>query len=452
MFYHRDLAATSGSEYDDLFEKYWSDELPWESEFLDDPLRLIHREPLDHDHVSLRFPICDYARRIGEYRAQAKRDHGEKSGEQYAWKLQANTMFGILASRHHPTCNVVAGNVITAQGRAEAYALMMALNGIQVITDGATYRRDRIPACAFAECVELMPDYPLRHADEHSGIPFHDPESVPEDDEEFTKWYQEHVKRFFRVDGDEYERLFASHGLEHKETKGTDRPSFDAMTCDGSANYTKFLREDGEWTDHDCAMRAYRRDSKAELVPWILEAYRYDEMESLPPITRDEVLLKLEPAKQKANRAIRDGQISEVYLPLSLKVESVRVFKVLKPSAIIFRTPRQRKLVIRQLDKLQQATGCGLDLLVLRRPYGTHDRSITAVAEEIYHYIQSGGRDLTKKFNLSAERLSKEEGQAKLVAKRQGKLRELKEQADRELFERIDVALLDEDELLTGIV
>ena len=70
----------------------------------------------------------------------------------------------------------------------------------------------------------------------------------------------------------------------------------------------------------------------------------------------------------------------------------------------------------------------------------------------IYHYIQSGGRDLTKKFNLSAERLSKEEGQAKLVAKRQGKLRELKEQADRELFERIDVALLDEDELLTGIV
>ena len=82
-----------------------------------------------------------------------------------ALKEQINTIYGVLTSRYMPTSNAVAANQITAAGRALAFTMMLSLNGIQVITDGCTYRRDHIPACTLAECLEMMPDYALRHAD-----------------------------------------------------------------------------------------------------------------------------------------------------------------------------------------------------------------------------------------------------------------------------------------------
>jgi hypothetical protein len=51
-------------------------------------------------------------------------------------------MYGAVASQHLPTNNVVAANVITATARALALAMQMSLNGVQVITDGTTYRSD----------------------------------------------------------------------------------------------------------------------------------------------------------------------------------------------------------------------------------------------------------------------------------------------------------------------
>jgi len=455
VFYHRELVASSGPDYDAKVTERWSDELPWESRLDDEPLQLIHREPLDQDYVSLRFPIAEYARRIGEMRAKAKDIHGKGSGQDFAWKQQANTMYGVLVCPHHPTNNVVAGNVITAQARAEAFAIMQALNGIQVITDGCSYRRDRIPACTFAECLRIMPDYTLRHADEDSGIPFLDPSQIPEDDQEFTSWYRDHMKRFFEVDGDEYDRLLSIHALEHKKTgseklSSRERGSFDAMCCDGSGNYIKLRRSEDGWAVDECKMRGYGRDSKAVLERWIPQAYSTDTMESLPPITSDSVLLKLNRAKQQARKAMVHGQIPAVYLPLSLEMSTIRCFKVIKPSAFVFQTPSQRKLVMRQIEKFQRATGCGLDLLVLRWPKDERARhSITAVAEDLYAYIQDGGRDLTKKFNLKVPRSQRER---QLVEDRRKKLQQLKDQADRELFARIDVAQLSEDEILTGII
>jgi hypothetical protein len=110
---------------------------------------------------------------------------------------------------------------------------------------------------------------------------------------------------------------------------------------------------------------------------------------------------------------------------------------------------------MRQLDKLRQATGCGLDLLVLRRGYGERrGSSITVVAEELYDYIQSGGRDFTKKFNLSAKRLEKHTSEElrQFLEERRKKLQKLKDQADRDLFAKIDLRELSDDEVLTGII
>ena len=125
--------------------------------------------------------------------------HGKGSGQDLAWKLHANTMYGILACPDLDTNNFVAANQITATGRALAFLMVNSLNGIQVITDGCTYRRDQIPACTYAECLEIQPDYPLRRAEADSGIPFIDPATIPDDDAEFTNWYRNHVKRFFGV-------------------------------------------------------------------------------------------------------------------------------------------------------------------------------------------------------------------------------------------------------------
>jgi hypothetical protein len=61
---------------------------------------------------------------MAERRRQARRDHGKGGGMDLAWKRQANTMYGILASRHFATSNAVASNVITAAGRAGAFALI----------------------------------------------------------------------------------------------------------------------------------------------------------------------------------------------------------------------------------------------------------------------------------------------------------------------------------------
>jgi hypothetical protein len=451
VFYDRRFIATDGPDYDAKIEAYRSHELPWQSTLCDETLQLIHREDLDHEFVALRFPISVYARQISLKRAAAKQQYGKGSGQDFAWKMQGNTMFGVLVCRHYPTNNVVAGNYITAQARALAFAMMQSLNGLQVITDGCSYRRDRIPACTYAECLAAKPDYPLRHVDESAGIPFHKPEDIPVDDQEFTMWYREHVKSFFEVDGKEYDSLFSTHKMEHKHTGATDRTDFDAMACDGNGNYLKILLDSGHPIGHEAKMRGYGRESKAELENWIVETYSQDDVKSLAPITSDTVILKLAPAKQAAKRALTIRGVPEVYLPISLEMQSVRCFKAIKPSAFVFQTPDQWKVISRQIEKFQQATGCGLELIALRRDKGKSRRhSLQYTAETLYDYIRAGGRDLTKQFNLRAKRLSK--AQRTFVKQRAERLRYLKRTADQDLFRRIDVRNPSEQELLTGIV
>jgi hypothetical protein len=76
-------------------------------------------------------------------------------------------------------------------------------------------------------------------------------------------------------------------------------------------------------------------------------------------------------------------------------------------SAFVCQNPRQYRAIQRQIERLQGETGCGLDLLALRRAYGPTDGSLTGVARRLYDHINTGGQNLAKAFNLRTERVSR---------------------------------------------
>lgn len=286
IFYPRELAANNGTEYDELIARHRSEQLPWKTTLNMPDLKLARTVILDDEYASLKVPIGEgIAKRVGKQRERAQREFGKGSGEDVAWKFLANTTYGVLASPYHDTNNFVAANLITAKVRAEAFAMMMSLNGIQVITDGCTYRADQVPACTFQECLEIQPDYPVRRAE--TKIPFLDPKSIPTDAAEFTGWYRNHVKSFFDVSQASYDELFSTHHLEHKTIGDGDCVEFDGLACDGAANYIKYtLTPGGEWEGRDFKARSYGRESKSQLLPWITETYVNDTLIELPPSPR----------------------------------------------------------------------------------------------------------------------------------------------------------------------
>ena len=161
--------------------------------------------------------------KLAQLRRKARATDGRGSGAEIAWKLTSNAMYGILGSGYLVTGNCVAANVITAHGRAVAFAMFQSLNGLQLATDGCTYRLDRIPRCTSPECLAAMPDYLLRHADDTAGIPFYDPAEIPQNDADFNAWFAGHVARFFGLEEASVRRLLV-HQLEHKHTPGETGP------------------------------------------------------------------------------------------------------------------------------------------------------------------------------------------------------------------------------------
>ena len=274
-----------------------------------------------------------------------------------------------------------------------------------MLTDGCSYRRDRVPACTFRECLEQQPDYPLRHADDSSGLSFYDTAEIPDDDANFNAWFRGHVSQFFEVEPSVAERL-VMHTLEHKLTGTTGSPSFDAMACDGSANNMKLLCTNGRWSPQESKMRGYGRESKQALEPWIVETYSSNALRDLAPVAVDSVLMKLEPAMNAARRALEAYPYREALLPLGLPHGVVKAYSVIKPNAYICRTPQQYRALKRQVARLQREVGCGMDLLALRRPYGSTDGSLSRAASRIYEFIATGRYGFTAAFNLRPERLS----------------------------------------------
>jgi hypothetical protein len=447
LLYPSFLVANTGREFDELVERHRSADLPWAASIDLAGMRISRTESLDADYVALRFAIGDCAKRIAEFRRQAQVEHGKGSGADATWKLTANTMYGALTSVYFDSCNVVAGNQITAQARATAFAISQSLNAIQTITDGCTYRLDQVPACTFRECLRLQPDYPIRRADD-SGIRFLDPTTIPTDnDEAFTNWYREHVRRFFEVSDPKYEKLFDLHKLEHKKTGSTNSVVFDALACDGAGNYIKCSQDDeGNFGVEDAAMRAYGRESKEVLADWLVRTYSTDRLTKLPPVTEDRVLLKFDEAMRSARKAIRQN-IAEVVFPLGFQHRKVGNYRIIKPSMFVFQTPEQRNTIVKQIEKFEQKTGCGLEVLVLRRSYGGRRQgSLEDLVREIYAFIQEGGRDLTKRANLTRGFAELED----ISTHRKRELAARKDDAERTLMTTMNASWLPPEARLTG--
>jgi hypothetical protein len=449
VFYPRRFVADNGPDFDRLREELRGHELSWEGILDTDEWAIREKLKIDQDFVSLRFPIGDCAKKIGELRRAAQERHGKGSGADVAWKLQANTMYGVLASLHMPTSNAVAANVITAHARAEAFAMMLSMNGIQVITDGCSYRRDQIPACTFRECLRRQEDYPLRRADAESKIPFFDPAAIPDDGQEFTAWYRAHVMKFFGVAGAEYVELFGTHRLEHKSAGDSGSTAFDALGCDGSGNYLKCQRNpDGTWSVLDAAMRGYRPASKEALKAWIVDTYSNDHISTLAPVTKDTGLLKFRAAKQKVRMAFQRG-IDEVVFPLGFAFDGIRNYKVVKPSAFICQTPAQWRAMNRNFEKFNHKTSCGVELLALRRKYGERPPgSIEHLLNEIYELVQAGCTDFTKALNLNRPLA----GLETISEDRRLELDLLRLGAEQKLLQTMDTSNAEPDDLLSGLI
>ena len=445
ILYPRILVATTAAEYDQLAGRFQHENLGFDSHMDFGGLRKIDVTRLDDAYVALRFPIKDLARRFVDLRQDAKDKFGKGSGLERAWKEQANTMYGVLASKHLSTQNFLAANIITSTARANAWVISLALNGIQVITDGASYRRDQIPACTFGECLCRCPDYPLRRP-EADEIPFLDPSEVPEENSAFTLWFQARAKWFFEDTHEDFAKLVSIPILEHKLTGTTGSAAFDALMCDGAGNYVKCTYGNEGCKIHEAAMRGYGSKCREPILQWILATYRTDRIESPCPIVEDKELLKLEKALAVARRALQAGY-PEVYLPLGLEHQKPLAYGGIKPSAFIFRTPKQCKKLTRQVERFQKKTTCGLELLCLRRKQGKKPRKLSDQATQIYEYIQTDGQDLTKKFNL--HRLLGRH--AKIAKRRTREMARRRRQSELDLRARIDTRRLSPEAKTTGI-
>jgi hypothetical protein len=354
-------------------------------------------------------------------------------------------MYGILASEHLPTQNFVAANVITATARANAWMMAMALNGIQVITDGVTYRRDQIPSCTFAECIRRCPDYPLRRP-EGDEIPFLDPGEVPEDDAAFTIWLQERTKWFFANSDEQFAKLVSLPVMAHKETGNTGSTAFDALACDSAGNYVKCTIAGEGYKTHEVAMRGYGPRCRQPILEWILATYSTDSVAGPCPIVDDEILLKLKPALQAARRALQAG-CREVCLPLGLPYCRPKAYRAVKLSGFIFRTPAQFKKLTRQEERFTTKTSCGLELLCLRQQYRGNQLSLSDLASQLYDAIHADEHDLTKRYHLS--RLSTK--QKRIADKRIKEIARRRATAERSLRARISARGLSVEARKTGV-
>jgi hypothetical protein len=447
--YPHKLIANSGAEYDDLVGRLATNSLPWQADLDPDTLEIVCREQVGARHVALRFPLHEYAKSFGQYRKEAQATYGKGSGEERAWKQHANVVYGVLASRHLPTHNFVAANYITARARAEAFLMSQALNAIQTITDGCSYRLDQIPSCTFAECLQAKPDYPIRRAEDKDGILFLSPAEIPLDDAGFTKWYREHVRRFFAVTDGRLDDLLDTHALAHKLTSKSGSPVFDGLGCDGAGNYLKAMKDPcGGWTVEDFAARSVGKASKEQLANFLVEVYSQDCITEPPPLTEDMELLSFKRAAQQT-RAALDRGTPAVLFPLGLESTRVMNYRIIKPSAFVFQTPKQRSSIVKQIQKLESKTGWGLEMLAARRSYGTRVQgSLRSLAEDVYNLIQGGETNLNKKLNISKALKQWEEAANHRLAE----IERRKNEAATALMSSMDIRNIDPAGLVTGYV
>lgn len=395
VFYPRKLVAGSGEEYDDLAARYRTGHpVDWAQELDLDAMTRTTVEDVDEAYVSLRYPVGELAGRLVGMREAAGKDTA--AGRLY--KTLANTLYGAFASPFLPTSNPVAANVVTGTARALAYAMEQSLNALQTNTDGVLYRRDRVPAGTFADRLAASEDYPLLHA---GTGPFVAAAAIPGRDDEFSAWYVGHALRFFGVEGQaEYETLFGIHTLAHKPLPGGGT-AFDGLFTDGGSNYGKLVAANrGGWRVADMKARSFGKEGKDALKDVLCRVYGEDRFVEPPPPVAAGRLLGVRDALAQARRAVgAAGEASRVVVPLGFMRPSLATYKLIKPSAFVFRTARQRGGVLADWGRLVRKTECGPELLAPRKAFGG---SLSKVAEAIYRLV---GRGQTRLNALNVDRL-----------------------------------------------
>ena len=437
VFYPQKLVAGSGPEFDALMTGNRTGRaVDWCQKLDLERMTRTTVEDIDEKYVSLRCPVGELTNRLVELRETAGR--GTAEGQQF--KTLANTVYGIFASPFLPTCNPVAANVITGTARALAFALVQSLNGLLVITDGVLYRRDRIPADRLADRLRQCPEFPMLASDTGKFVPS---QTIPDDDAGFSDWYVGHVLRFFGVEGrKEYESLFRLHSLAHKELPdgGT---AFDGIIVDGSANYGKLVQSDAKkWRVAELKARSFSERDKKCLKKWLLRVCRRDRLEELPEPIPSMRLLGVHDALTQTTRAIKSGNAStRAIVPLGSTLRSMKTYKLIKSSAFVFRTARQRKRILDEWGRLTERTGCGPEVISLRR---TYKGSPSAVARKLYDLIRNGC------VGLSALNFDREwRPDSKGVCHEQS-IRIKRRQLQKQFLESLIVTRVDEQ--LTGLV
>jgi hypothetical protein len=399
MLYPRKMIAATADEYADLASRYASGEVPWD-QVLDLERDLVtETRSIGAEFVSYRYPIKELMEKLAELRQEARTTQGKGSGAEMSAKATANTVYGVLASKHKATFNVMAANQVTAIARAIVFITGQSLNAIQTITDGCTYRADQVPSMTFEETLKALPSYLIRRADSDSGIRFRRKSKIPTEDKAFDEWLRQHVARFFSVSRMQVDALFGQHAIEHK-ADGNGAICFDALGCDGAGNYIKCSKSPkGAWDVLASGLRGYRKKAKGDLIPFLVAAYSSDNLTGLTPIVEDDDLLGANQAMAEVRAWLAEFH-GETRFPLGFNRLRVKNFKIFKLSGFLFQTPEQRRKTERQFKAFEEEYWCGLELLALRRGYGNRRTgSISGLADEIYRHIASGKHRLMRLFN-----------------------------------------------------
>lgn len=126
----------------------------------------------------------------------------------------------------------------------------------------------------------------------------------------------------------------------------------------------------------------------------------------------------------------------------------VQTYKVIKTSGFLFRTPTQREKFAKAMHKFADSTGCGLEVLSLRR--GSKNRqkgSVVDIAKAIHQLIREGEENPVKALNLNRSFTELE------VVKQNHfqAVQALKAHASKALIAQIDSRNLDDPATLTGL-
>lgn len=394
-FYHPDLICDSVQDALEL-EKNLPDDLTVESF---NPLDLTQTTIVTQckRNISLKFPIHKYYIQLKEERSKIKKLNKvalDKNPLEYILKLVLNATYGVLACSNLARNNFIASNYITSCGRASAWALMLATNGLVVITDGVVCNIEKIPfGKTLREILDSDYDYPDRY---NENITNNQDVNEANVKEWATTDLRQHLLDFFEVD--ESNKIVNRFNFDIKEFvkqevvetpinigkktiveesyKYKKYSIFTEYHNTGSGTYLKGLTEvaideenddeleDAEVTNYENPKaRAYHGMSD-ELKNWYKTITSNDKY-YLPPIHTENQIIKFSKANQyivKFAKQSSDPDL-EIAYPCGMSIEQNKIFKCVKRSQFLFQNRKQKVNFEKAQDRLDNASKELLDNL-----------------------------------------------------------------------------------------